>query len=795
MHVEIDADCRRGLRIIEEIPDLRPCKIEGYNGIGKTSAIRLLQLCTGEQPFAGNNAAWRSFASQLVRAKVRITGLREVNSIEWILKPGEWPKEEAVPLGDEIGTILIDGRRASIRDVKPLLGIHRLNTTETPVKILSEQAAAAGAALEGWYFARGERRGTALDNAFSVVLKRITNCPPGAVRLAREVVNEARTAAGDIAERTARVRNRVQVLSRAVDVADQLDTVRGSSPQMQNKLHELEEQLIAVDARRASLNRDIEGAQLQKHLSEQAENDLEKLEKLVTRYDNAFRRTITQLERAAAAANVEPSRESVIQTSLSVEEELNVLVDRQPIVSRGPQLYAVLNDLVHRLEGAISANLGDSVLIDEDTNHRAWTIADLHTLFVSQRDRIAEHGQAADAEQLERKIAAARMRLDALAIVNDLIDSASQAETRLKNAEQRLVMATDELPGSSSDQLNELLRQRNELDREGRDLQSRIDRLRAELELLGGGHTEEALAAELDRLCLEMDVDPSRVHGFLERERINLNSLSQEEASAQAREAAAVRQMDERIAAVEETARMLTSANDFEWLRRAVPVVTELQDLDIDGKLAQLEILESLLSDEREVASTTISAVRSIGAAMDELATRLRNQVASNGKRPQAWTLPVGQWLAKVARQWLDDDIVRSALFNGGENVRLNTDQLTISWTLDGEYFERPLEVFSSGEQAFAFTRARVAQLERDLDRPANRLIALDEFGAFLDVDRFAGLSDYLIQRQLRIPEDHILVILPWAVSRRDASADLDKTTRRDAELARRGYFAEALQA
>jgi hypothetical protein len=387
------------------------------------------------------------------------------------------------------------------------------------------------------------------------------------------------------------------------------------------------------------------------------------------------------------------------------------------------------------------------------------------------------------------------MRLDSLAIVNELIDSASQAETRLKNAEQRLVIATDELPGSSSDQLNDLLRQRNELDREGRDLQSRIDRLRAEIELLGGGRTEEALASDLDRLCLEVDVDPSRVRGSLERERINLNGLSQEEAAAQAREAAAVRQMDERIAGVEETTRVLASSNDFEWLRQSVPIVTELQNLDIDSKLEQLERLESLMSDEREVASNTISAVRSIGAAMDELATRLRNQTTSGGKRPQAWTVPVAQWLAKVARQWLDDDIMRTALFSGGENIHLDTDRLTISWILDGEYFERSLEVFSSGEQAFAFTRARVAQLERDLDRPANRLIALDEFGAFLDVDRFAALSDYLIKRQSRIPDDHILVILPWAVSGRYVSVDTDKGTRRDIELARRGYFAEALQA
>lgn len=72
MHFEIDANCKRGLRIIREIPNYEISRIEGYNGIGKSSALRLLELCTGSQPYRGQDRLWESFREQLVHATVRV---------------------------------------------------------------------------------------------------------------------------------------------------------------------------------------------------------------------------------------------------------------------------------------------------------------------------------------------------------------------------------------------------------------------------------------------------------------------------------------------------------------------------------------------------------------------------------------------------------------------------------------------------------------------------------------------------------------------------------------------------
>lgn len=806
MHIEINAECRRGLRIIEEIPDIKPGKLEGYNGIGKTSAIRLLQLCTGEQPFRGKEAAWRSFRDQLVRARVHITKLREARDIEWILEPSTWPVRASEYPGSSPGTITIDGRQATIADIKPLLKVHHLNTTETPVDILTRQVASAGSTLENWYRAEGESRGIAIDTAFGKVLGLLVKSSPAKIRLVQEVAREANRAVAEVAYRVEEARSRARTLSQAVDVADQLDTVRGSSPQMKQRLRELEETLTALDARRETLNQEIGEAQVQKRLSGQAEEELARLEKLVSRHNISLRKRIAELEQAAAAAHVAPSADKVSEAISSVERRLSELIDAEPIVSKGPQMFAILSDLVRRLDDAISVGLGDHILIEESGSYPAWSVHGLREAFRVQIERLAEHARTSDAEELARKIAAARSRLDSLSVAEDALDAASRAETRFRNAEEKLLEVAANFSGSADDRLNELIRLRNELDKEGRELQSQIDRRRAEIELLGGGRTEVALAAEFDRLCRVVDVDPARVRSAFEREREQFDTLTKDEAMVQARQASAEHDMHEMLVMATEVVQELSSSEDLAWLRNAIPTIAHLEDLSLEEQLTELESLERLLSGQRQSASGTIQAVRAIGVALEKLANGLREATTSGEHERQAWgrsgeteartwDLSVQQWLANEAQQWLDDEVMRQALFAGGQEILVDPEELTVSWKLNGESFTRPLALFSSGEQAFAFTRARVAQLDRSADQYPNRVIALDEFGAYLDAERLASLSEYLVKRQKRIPNDHVLVILPCGVREQDLLAKVEKNTPREAQLSRRGYFTEPLLA
>jgi hypothetical protein len=794
MHVQIDADTRRGLRIIEEIPDIHLCKIEGYNGIGKTSAIRLLQLCTGEQPFKGNRAAWRTFRAQLGPSYVRVSALLEARDIEWWLEPSEWP-EEPVPLTDDkIGTLHINGRKKDIDDVRQLLRVYHFNTTETPAKILTARATVAGSTVATWYSDYGSQRTAEIDTAFRDALKVLDACPTVQVRLAQEVARTAHEAALALAARLVAARNQVQLLSKAVAIADQLDTVRGTGPQLRNKLQELDRALERTDEEIAGLNDQIAKTELQKHLDEQAEDRFARAEKLVARHKNSLLRAREALRHAASAAGINPSHQNVEAASLKVAQQLHELVEAQPFVSAGPQMLAVLNDISRLLEDAIRVGLGDKVLIDTDGAPKAWTVAELHEAFQSQMGRISERMHGADGELLVAEIASLRRRLDALADVNEKLESVGKFENWLRQAEQALVEATPDVDDGSANRLTELLRRRNEHEKAGRELQSRIDRMRAELDLLGGGKTEEALARQLQEVTSEAKVDPTRIRGALERAQSNLMTIGQDDAEAQMKDASAVHGLEAMLASVQDTITKLSEDRTFAWLRAAAPEINHLRDLQIDEQLTVLENLNVRLITARRSLDDTMSQVRSIGAALYEVARALADSNGDERKR-QAWTVPAGRWLGEQARQWFEDEIVRDALFNGGHSLRLDPAELTVSWESDGQFYERPLAAFSSGQQAFAFTRARVAQLDRDMDDVANRLIALDEFGAFMDARLFGGLVDYLAQRAPETPRDQVLVILPCAIASPDFTSTSGKLSERDAQLMRRGYFAEPLQA
>lgn len=110
MRFNFRANPTGGIRLISEIADYRLCWLEGRNGIGKTLAVRLLELISGEQPYASAPAAWRSLRKNLGPTTVTVTGLKGGEELVVDLTPGEWPEEPV--RGVQLG-ICADGGKDS----------------------------------------------------------------------------------------------------------------------------------------------------------------------------------------------------------------------------------------------------------------------------------------------------------------------------------------------------------------------------------------------------------------------------------------------------------------------------------------------------------------------------------------------------------------------------------------------------------------------------------------------------------------------------------------------------------
>ncbi|WP_147434740.1 coiled-coil domain-containing protein [Micromonospora musae] len=791
MQIRIEAESRRGLRVISEIPNIPLCKIEGYNGIGKTSAIKLLRLCTGEQPFADADQEWRSFRDQLVRARVEVTGLKGAGSIEWELDASLWPLKPE-PLGERLGKLLINGKSASHANTRELLSVHHIIAAETPLSVLAHRVDASRRQLADWLDNPGEGRQRDIDVAIVEVQKLIIQSLASQVHSEAKAAEDAAKVGGLISSELSALRHRVEILDRAVGVLDRLEQVRGQGPEMDDKLDRLKRELDDLEAKTEELDEQITQASSRQHLDEQAEHEFEKATKFLVRQDRALRHATTELERLTAAAQVDPSNDQMLALQRELSRKLNELVGRQPQVNAAPMLVAILDDLAERLMDAERHELGQTTLLEEDDGRSPWTVSSLRDACVKQAARLRERTPSGDAQELATEIDRVRGRIDAVVQATAKLTELQQAQANFSRAEQRLREASEALPAQTAKTVDDLIKTRNELDQQSRVVRSAHARLEHARELLGGGMTEDALAAELLRLCREAGVEVARLRGRSEHARTELDQLTRRHVQAIQVAERTQRLFQERKAQVAQVVEALTESDEYGWLRNALPVVPKLLGLSVGKQAQELDIISGQLERARDRLHEHFKALQGVATAL----VRLYDELSGTSRRattPTVWDKAARVWLASEVREWFSDPLVRQSLFEGAENIRLDWRDMMVHWRAEGEEMSKPLSGFSSGEQAFAYTHAQLVQLEREDARAANRLIALDEFNAFLDAQRMRDLAIYLDERRLRQQHDQVVVILPLETLPSANGGDKIKRAR-VRELEQRGYVTEAFK-
>lgn len=118
------------LRIIPTIPDLPLARLEGRNGIGKTLAARLLELISGQPPYAGLPRAWKSLVEQLGRVRIEIEEIGH-HSILVMLDSNDWDVDNQSNAVINPGQVYLDGNAVSWDDLRSILQVRRIAGDET----------------------------------------------------------------------------------------------------------------------------------------------------------------------------------------------------------------------------------------------------------------------------------------------------------------------------------------------------------------------------------------------------------------------------------------------------------------------------------------------------------------------------------------------------------------------------------------------------------------------------------------------------------------------------------------
>ena len=249
MLVRISASQPGPLSVISGLPDARLAILEGYNGIGKTLAVRVLELCTGTMPYGLGSPAWQSLREGLGDIEVEITGLQGADRVVWTANSADWEQGDGpVPRHDWFKSITIDGEPASLDAVRRLITVIRLAGDEDLTNTFASWTDAHAATVQRWTAKHAapdqgtlkqleDLAGTADDLLSSVSIAKLAQLKYEA-DIASQEFARMRDLIGEL-------QTRREQINEALDLQRHVKEMHAKGPELQIELAKVDELIVA----------------------------------------------------------------------------------------------------------------------------------------------------------------------------------------------------------------------------------------------------------------------------------------------------------------------------------------------------------------------------------------------------------------------------------------------------------------------------------------------------------------------------------------------------------------------
>lgn len=791
MRWEFRSAATGGLRIIPEIPDISPCLLEGRNGIGKTVAVQLIQLASGEVPieYITHPERWESLRARLGATVLTISGLADGASTTVEFSPENWPMSPQGLDLECLGSARIDGRRATMGEVASLLRVDRISGNED----LAESVERHRLVLESQLRAMGQ----VIATRNAAVMALVNDLLPDLDRLTPEEFDR------QVASLESREHEVVESRDRAARIADDLrlavhlnelirkrGAVGGQSQELlakrdasANKVRELESLLGSSKAKADELARKL---RRQGGVAERLA-DASNLVRSRTEREAGLARTVSEASQKLGVV----AQPSVISSALDDgNRRLDEIENELRRLDLTGQLRIVIDNVSGHLMRA-DPSLGDQLLGAGFTP--ALTVSSAAAAIAERRRAIQKEPTPEQVRELAAEQLEIRARLTQLAALADQVSKLARARELLKTAEAEYSHLEKQAAVVSKG-----VDASREADAEVGRVQQELTNAHAELATLSqtlaaqGTLSSADADSEILQILSKLDISEDAARESEEKLRRESVAADHEVEVAQEQLTAARRH--------EQTLR--TDLNDLmsrldaqPWFEDAIggPLRQPNEEPDIERYwIARKAVLASLTRIQK--AADRIARLE--GLCREFLKPR-RDDVGALDERTRLFAPAFTQLFSARILDALRSPSIRRRLFDGAEPIELDAVNRTlVLQRADGVVERRPLSSYSTGEQAFAFTQARILDLEAST-KP-NRILVLDEFGAFVSADRIPELAEFLGSKAVRERVGQVVVILPLQV---DYEAEIGNTlgdlrTRYEERLGQikgRGYCAVEL--
>jgi hypothetical protein len=762
------SDCR--VKVLEGLPDHRIARLEGRNGIGKTMAIRLLQLCTGDQPYrAAEKTVWRELKKALGTVSIRCSELAGAQAVEWEIDASLWPAEperafELIGNNDRPGicrTVTIDGRTADLASIQNLLRVHRLAGDETLAQAIladvSDLRTIAEAERSRADLHRG-RAGGVLEGLRSL----LEAASPGTLAEVTEALTTAEKKFADLKKQVDDASSRHEELkalalrrAELTFLMEQHDDPEAYVDKLEVNLKEIRKEQAALRAERDSLSLDAGRDEQTLKEIEGVESELETARREREALLTEGHELVAKLGLLSLPAT--PSEPAFQAPLKKTDEMLIALREAQANIDAGPQVSALGDRMLSLLTDSTVSPIKSRPVVTLNGENRL-TVSDLEAGIRTRKTEIDEEGRPPQSERLAEEIQKLEENLDAFNALATIVRKVKRRDTKISRWRQQLGQLTENLSGSQGERFAELEAKQQELAQEEADRDAERMRILQQMQQIAGGESTGTLLERLERNIATAGTTLEDLETDIGEQGRNVALLSQEleESKESVEEADAA--LTAASAAQRDALTQMTASGRWKALRERD--LLPRSDLDADENQRRVEKLQGAC----EKSESNLDAVSSL--VQDRILAGI--VAADQQKTPDSEAArDVLQLLeGRLGRAYFAHPSVAEALFEGGALRGFDLVEQIVEWQPEAdEPVSRHLEAFSSGERAFAYTKTRLERL-RDQKETKNRLVALDEFGAFLERSRLELLEEYLAHDVVGSFVDQALIVLPLSSSR-----------------------------
>ena len=794
MRWKIDSQAHDGLKVIAEIPDISPCLLEGRNGIGKTAAIQLLELISGDIPedFRLRPSLWSSLRDRLGGTSVSVDQLEGGCSMRVAFTPDHW--DTAVPdvVGEWLGTAIVDGKPASIKTCAALISVTRIAGDEDLEETLQRRVDTLKAYLQA--AAQTIRdRGEQIDTELGDIRADLQRADPAEIDSDTELLIQVEEKLRNAEKDAATADGRLNRLLRALETQRQLDAAGQAANAMLTRRAELVAEVKRLD-------KEFKAKEKQASLADEAlsaEGDTQKkladAERLLRHRRSRLANVEREVEEFATLLSVKAEAAAISRALADGDAHLGELAARHRDLDSTSLVRDLIGEITVPLETA-QEHAGNQVLVK--TPEGGLTVSQTLAGVTTRRQELAGQPQPAQLRELASQIDSENRRQDALRALASKVDEHGRQKDLVAQAQQEAAAAAGQ-----AEQASDAARISREANRAVGAAQEALTKAHAELASVqqqigaAGVASKEDAEADLRAALTALGLAEAELLGAEGAARAALADADRALAELASSASAIRRRLTVRRTDVDLVIARLRESQRYSWLLNTTSdLATSLADPE--QRYAAFARLRTAVLHASETAYGAADFLTGlVGIAEDFFTDRGGPDGRLDLVQPlrPAFEAVLGHRL----RETLNRRSIRDALFDGSEVVRIDpaSRQLTLR---DGEGNDthRPMEAFSSGERAFAFTQARIADLEPP-GKP-NRLLVLDEFGAFVAADRLPDLASFLARGVERVA-DQVLVILPLHVDYEaeigDTKGDLrSRYQERLAQINHRGYCAVKLE-